>query len=141
MNILDNFNKSFNKTYTSFIKLNIITKVFLLFLILTFMVCLSNFSKKIHDIESFSNFNIVKKYEKKTDKYDDFICKYYDTVLLDKNYKIHEFLLINTYKYWLLYFFCDIIIFFISFILFASIKFIILFVSVKYILNSYSFVL
>jgi 2-polyprenyl-3-methyl-5-hydroxy-6-metoxy-1,4-benzoquinol methylase len=88
------FNQYFNKIYTDINRtaksLNntaVITKLFLLFLILLFMCCLFN-SFDASMVESFDN---NKKYEKKLDgdAYDNFYSKHYDAIHL--NMDRHEF--------------------------------------------------
>ena len=86
------FNKTYkiiNKTFTSLNNLNLVTKLFVTFLILLIMTCVFDSFKNVSEInslENFSNNTNDEKYEKKIDNkaYDTFYSKYYDAIFLNK---------------------------------------------------------
>lgn len=86
------FNKTYkiiNKTFTSLNNLNLVTKLFVTFLILLIMTCVFDSFKNISEInplENFANNENKEKYEKKLDNkaYDKFYSKYYDAIHLNK---------------------------------------------------------
>jgi 2-polyprenyl-3-methyl-5-hydroxy-6-metoxy-1,4-benzoquinol methylase len=86
------FNKTYkiiNKTFTSLNNLNLVTKLFVTFLILLIMTCVFDSFKNVSEInslENFSNNTNDEKYEKKIDNkaYDRFYSKYYDAIFLNK---------------------------------------------------------
>ena len=88
-NYLNKTYKIINKTFTSLNNLNLVTKLFITFLILLIMTCVFDSFKNIPEInllENFSNNENNEKYEKKTDNkvYDKFYSKYYDAIYLNK---------------------------------------------------------
>ena len=97
-------NKTIKQTLTSLMKLKMIEKIFIIFLILLFcFVILTNFRKNRYILENFDNDSILYRNNyfeiKNNDEiYDDFYCKYYDNLHLNKkrnNFEIGKILDIN----------------------------------------------
>lgn len=86
------FNKTYrniNSTFNSFNKLDLIKKLFIVFLIFLFMSIVFN---NIPDNNSLENFDNKEKFVKKVDEdvYDKFYCKYYDAIHLNKKRNEYE---------------------------------------------------
>tara|TARA_Y100000741_G_scaffold11445_1_gene9324 strand:+ start:1309 stop:2301 length:993 start_codon:yes stop_codon:yes gene_type:complete len=93
------FNKTYiniNSTFKSFNKLNLINKLFIVFLIFLFIIIVFNNIPNNYSLESFEG--LEKEYENKIDEdvYDNFYCRYYD--IIDLNKKRNEFELMEIKK-------------------------------------------
>jgi len=87
--------RNINNTLNSFIKLNMITKLFLILLIFLFMIVVFNSFNNIpefYPLEGFENNEKNEKFVKKVDDdaYDKFYSKYYDAIHLNKKRNEYE---------------------------------------------------
>ena len=93
---LNKSNKIFNKVYKSYIKLNLISKLFILFFILLFTIFIFNKHKEFNQLENFDT--LKKRYEIKRDKdiYDEFYTNHYDNIITDTYRHEYEFNLLTS---------------------------------------------